>query len=218
MLLSSLGAGMGQELPRGGRLRLWLQQQEGGSLFPPVPVWVPKNKQHRNKFYQVWHMDHKAKATKREQQETVTAGSHEASAQQLDWLSQNSALASGSKSECYRETHGLSGCWKYHLLPIYLATTTLPEVIFSRPDLTTGAQGQCWTTPGANGINNRAQVLIQGEGFHRANKHPVGSTGVHMAAGRTSALRTSGSFKKQSAGERHDLFDNANQHCQQALP
>lgn len=61
-------------------------------------------------------------------------------------------------------------------------------------------------------------MLIQGEGFHRANKHPVGSTGVHMAAGRTSALMTSGSFKKQSAGERHDLFGNANQHCQQALP
>lgn len=117
-----------------------------------------------------------------------------------------------------RNSYGLSGCWKYHLLPIYLATMTLPEVIFSRPELTTGAQGQCWTTPGANGINNRAQVLIQGEGFHRANKHPVGSTGVHMAAGRTSALMTSGSFKKQSAGERHDLFGNANQHCQQALP
>lgn len=39
-----------------------------------------------------------------------------------------------------------------------------------------------------------------------------------MAAGRTSALMTLGSLKKQSAGERHDLFDNTNQHCQEALP
>lgn len=67
-------------------------------------------------------------------------------------------------------------------------------------------------TPGVNVINNR----VQGKGFPRANKHPVGSTSDYMAAGRTSALMTLGSFKKQSARERQDLVDNANHHCQQA--
>lgn len=49
-------------------------------------------------------------------------------------------------------------------------------------------------TPGASVIHNRAQILIQGEGF--PNKHPVGSTSDYGAAGRTSTLMTLGPFEK----------------------
>lgn len=211
---------MGQELPGAGRLSCDLQQQEGGSLFPSVPIQVPKRQTAQEEDHGLARKPDPwvtAKATKRKQQVTVIADSHGAfsAAARLAVLKVQ-LFASGPNPEC------CSGTLTAHLAiaNIIYCPPTWPQrccqVIFSRPELTTGAQRQWWMTPGVNVINNRAQVLIQGEGFPRANKHPVESTSDYMAAGRTSALTILRSFEKQSAWERQDVFGNANNLCQWA--
>lgn len=121
----------------------------------------------------------------------------------------SSAATSGPNPQCYRtNSYGSSGCWKYRV------THLLGDHDTSKSDLQQTRAN--YGSTGVHVINNRAQVLIQGEGFPRANKHPVWSTLDYMAAGSTSALMTLGSFEKQSAQERQDQCDNRNHHYQQA--